>query len=278
MNPELISQDLKTVLRRLKLSRMLDTLPERLTLARTQQMPHQDLLLLALSDEASRRDSLAATFRAERADLDPAMQLEQWDKTAKVSFDRTLLNELVSLRFVEAHAHVAIVGPCGVGKTFLAHALGHVACRRGHSVLAVRGDQMLKTLRHARLDNTHEAELRKLIGVDLLVVDDFGLDAMDAAESRDAYEIFTERHRAGSMVITSNRGPDEWLATFADPMRAQSAIDRFTGNSYDLVIEGESYRPRQKPKLPTNAAASDESAPARRGRRKRRRTGRGKAN
>jgi len=278
VNPELISQDLKTVLRRLKLSRMLDTLPERLTLARTQQMPHQDLLLLALSDEASRRDSLAATFRAQRAELDPAMQLEQWDKTAKVSFDRTLLNELVSLRFVEAHAHVAVVGPCGVGKTFLAHALGHVACRRGYSVLAVRGDQMLKTLRHARLDNTHEAELRKLIGVDLLIVDDFGLDAMDAAESRDAYEIFTERHRAGSMVITSNRGPDEWLATFADPMRAQSAIDRFTGNSYDLVIEGESYRPRQKPKLPTNTAASDESVPERRGNRKRRKAGHGKAN
>ena len=278
MNPEFISQDLKTVLRRLKLSRMLDTLPERLTLARTQQMPHQDLLLLALSDEASRRDSLSATFRAQRADLDPTMQLEQWDKSAKVSFDRTLLNELVSLRFVEAHAHVAIVGPCGVGKTFLAHALGHVACRRGHSVLAVRGDQMLKTLRHARLDNTHEAELRKLIGVDLLIVDDFGLDAMDAAESRDAYEIFTERHRAGSMVITSNRGPDEWLATFADPMRAQSAIDRFTGNSYDLVIEGESYRPRQKPKLPTNTAGSDEAAPARCGKRKRGRAGRGKAN
>jgi DNA replication protein DnaC len=92
---------------------------------------------------------------------------------------------------------------------------------------------MLKTLKHARLDNTHEAELRRLISVDLLIVDDFGLDAMDAAESRDAYEILTERHRAGSMVITSNRGPDEWLGTFADPMRAQSAIDRFTGNSYD---------------------------------------------
>jgi DNA replication protein DnaC len=278
VNPELISQDLKTVLRRLKLSRMLDTLPERLTLARTQQLPHQDLLLLALSDEASRRDSLAATFRAQRADLDPAMQLEQWDKTTKVSFDRALLNELVSLRFVEANAHVAIVGPCGVGKTFLAHALGHVACRRGYSVLAIRGDKMLKTLRHARLDNTHEAELRKLIGVDLLIVDDFGLDAMDAAESRDAYEIFTERHRAGSMVITSNRGPDEWLATFADPMRAQSAIDRFTGNSYDLIIEGASYRPRQKPKLPTNSASTDEDSPVKRGRRRRRRTGRGKVN
>jgi DNA replication protein DnaC len=72
---------------------------------------------------------------------------------------------------------------------------------------------------------------------------------MDAQESRDAYEILTERHRAGSMIVTSNRGPDEWLATFADPVRAQSAIDRFTSNSYDLVIDGESYRRRLKPDL-----------------------------
>ncbi len=116
----------------------------------------------------------------------------------------------------------------------MAHALGHTTCRRGHSVLAVRADQMLKTLKHARLDNSYEAELRKLIAVDLLLPDDFALDAMNTTGSRDAYEIFTERHRAGSMIVTSNRGPDEWLATFADPVRAQSAIDRFTSNSYDL--------------------------------------------
>lgn len=249
MTTEIISQDLKAVLRRLKLSRMLDTLPERFALARQQQMPHQDFLLLALSDEASRRDSQAVGVRAQRARLDPFMQIENWDATAKVTFDHTLLNELLSLRFLEAHAHVTIVGPVGVGKTFLAQALGHAACRRGYSVLALRTDHMLKTLRHARLDNSYEVEIRKLIAVDLLLIDDFGLDAMDATESRDAYEIFTERHRAGSMVLTSNRGPDEWLDTFADPVRAQSAIDRFTNNSYDLVIEGESYRPRLKPRL-----------------------------
>jgi DNA replication protein DnaC len=270
MTPDLISQDLKTVLRRLKLSRMLDTLPERLVQARTQQMPHQDLLLLVLSDETSRRDGLAATFRAQRAQLDPTMQLEAWDDTAKVGYDRTLFNELVSLRFVEACAHVAIVGPCGVGKTFLAHALGHIACRRGFSVLAVRADKMLKGLRHARLDNSHEAELRKLIGVDMLIIDDFGLDAMDVHESRDAYEILTERHRDGSLIITSNRGPDEWLATFSDPVRAQSAIDRFTGNSYDLVIDGESYRPRQKPRLHANAEPAQEAPNQHAPRRKRR--------
>ena len=117
-------------------------------------------------------------------------------------------------------------------------------------MFALRADQMLKTLRHARLDNSYEAELRKLLSVDLLIVDDFGLDAMDPTESRDAYEIFTERHRDGSMIVTSNRGPDEWLGTFADPVRAQSAIDRFTSNAYDLLVEGESYRARLKPKIP----------------------------
>lgn len=249
MTPDAIAPDLKTTLKRLRLGRTLDTLPERLLLARQQKMPHADFLLLVLADEVSRRDGQATLTRAQRAGLDPALQFEAWDSSAKATYDHALLNELVSLRFLDAHAHVAIVGHVGVGKTFIAHALGHIACRRGASALVRRADQMLKGLRHARLDNSYEAELRKLIAVDLLIVDDFGLDAMDPTESRDAYEILTERHRAGSMIITSNRGPDEWLATFADPIRAQSAIDRFTGNSYDLVIEGESYRPRLKPKF-----------------------------
>jgi DNA replication protein DnaC len=254
-----VDPDLKTLLRRLKLGKMIDALPERLSLARQQKMPHQDFLTLLLADEVSRRDSNATTLRAERARLDSAMQIERWDETSKVTFDRALLNELVSLRFLDAHAHVAIVGPVGVGKTFLAHALGHVACRRGHSVLALRADKMLKVLKHARLDNSHDAEMRKLLVVDLLIVDDFGLDAMDATESRDAHELLTERDRKGSMIITSNRGPDEWLPTFADPMRAQAAIDRFTSNAFDLVIEGESYRGRLKPQLASGSQTGQRS-------------------
>ncbi len=249
MTTEIISPDLKTTLRRLRLSRILDTLPERLVLARHQKMPHQDWLLLILSDEATRRDTLSVTLRVQKAHLDPTMHLEAWDSTAKVTFDHALLNELTSLRFLDSHAHVAIVGPCGVGKTFLSHALGHIACRRGATVLALRTEQMLKTLKQARLDQSYEAELRKIISVDLLVLDDFAIDVLDATESRDLYDILLERYRTGSIVVTSNRGPDEWLATFADPIRAQSAIDRFTSNAYDLIIEGESYRPRLKPRL-----------------------------
>jgi DNA replication protein DnaC len=249
MTTEIIQPELQSTLRRLKLGRLLDTLPERLTLARQQKLPHQDFLMLTLADEVSRRDSAAATMRAARALLDPDLRLERWDPSAKVTYDQAMFNELVSLRFLEAHAHVAIVGPVGVGKTFVAHALGHVACSRGYSVLALRADKMLKTLRHSRLDNSFDAEIRKLIAVDLLIIDDLGLDAMDAHESRDVHEILTERHRAGSIIITSNRGPDEWLPTFADPVRAQAAIDRFTSNAYDLIIEGESYRSRLKPKV-----------------------------
>src|SRR5256885_11474786 len=96
--PDLISTDLKAVLRRLKLGKLLDVLPERLALARQQKMPHQDFLVLVLSDEATRRDSAGATLRAERARLDPAMQLEAWDATAQVTLDQALLNELASLR------------------------------------------------------------------------------------------------------------------------------------------------------------------------------------
>jgi DNA replication protein DnaC len=206
MTPDSINPDLKTVLRRLKLSRILDALPERLALARQQKMPHQDLLLLVLSDEVARRDTLAVTLRVQKAHLDPTMRLEAWDPTAKVTFDRALLNELAALRFLDTHAHVTIVGPVGVGKTFLAHALGHIACRRGATVLAVRTDQMLKALKHARLDNSYEAELRKLIAVDLLILDDFAIDVLDPIESRDLYDLLLERYRTGSIVVTSTAG------------------------------------------------------------------------
>ena len=98
---DLISPDLRTVLRRLRLSPILDTLPERLALARQQQITHQDFLLLVLADETARRDSLATSLRVQRARLEPAMQLELWDTTARVTYDQALWQELVSLRFVE---------------------------------------------------------------------------------------------------------------------------------------------------------------------------------
>lgn len=251
MTRDTISQDLKKLMRRLKLSPMLSTLPERLTLARQQHMPHQDFLELVLADEVDRRDRQSAVNRARKARLDPTMTFERWDDSAKVTYDRALWAELITLRFMEDANNAVVMGPVGVGKTHLASALGHIACRRRHSVLMMRADQMLKRLKAARLDHSHDEELRRFIRVDLLIIDDFALTKLDQTETQDVYDIVVERHMRASTIVTSNREPGEWLQVMADPLLAQSAIDRLQSAAHELVVEGESYRRQQKPRIPS---------------------------
>ena len=242
-----ISPDLKQVLRRLKLGKMLDTLPERLTLAKQQHLSHAAFLELVLADEATRRDTTSADRRAHTAGLDPGMRIDTWDDTAAVRYDHTLWNELTSLRFLDGPHGAVVLGPVGVGKTHLATALGHIAVRRRVSVLMLRADAMFKRLKAARLDNSVEAEMRRLAQVQLLLIDDFALQPLDATETADFYELVVARHHTASTVTTSNREPDEWLTMMSDPLLAQSAVDRLTSTAHELVIEGQSYRRRQKP-------------------------------
>jgi DNA replication protein DnaC len=242
-----ISAELKQVLRTLKLGKLLDTLPERLTLARQQQLPHADFLELVLADEVTRRDTNSAALRARAAGLEASMRLESWDTTAAVRFDQQLWNELVSLRFLDGPHGALLLGPVGVGKTHLATALGHIAVRRRVGVHMTRADKLFKRLKAARLDNTVEAEMRRLAHTPLLIIDDFCLQALDATETADFYEIIVERHQNAATVVTSNREPNEWLAMMADPLLAQSAVDRLVSTCHELVIEGDSYRRRQRP-------------------------------
>lgn len=244
-----LSPELVAALKRLRLGRMIDTLPERAALAESQGMAFDDLLTLILTDEIARRDCTAVQNRVDAAKLDPDMTLERFDKSAKITFDRKLFAELCSLRFLEAHRHVVILGPVGVGKTFIANALGHLACRHRYDVRFLRADQMLALLRKSRLDNSHDIEMTSLCAVDLLLIDDFALEPMTREESKDIYQLFIERTGRASVILTSNRDTAEWLRMFDDVLLAQSAIDRFMNAAYDLVIEGESYRPRLKPKL-----------------------------
>lgn len=119
MKPPTIDPALVSALKRLKLGHIADALPERIMLADKQGMAVQEFLLLVLSDEITRRDSSSTDRRAKDAALDPTMRIERWDKTAKVTYDKRVFAELTSLRFVEAHQHVIVLGPVGVGKAFL---------------------------------------------------------------------------------------------------------------------------------------------------------------
>ena len=250
-----ISPELRALLRRVKLGQLLDTLPERLALAKSQGLGHGEFLELVLSDEVTRRDATSAERRARAAGLDPEMRLERFDASAAITYDHQLLDEMFSLRFVEAGHNALLLGPVGVGKTFLANAIGHVAIRRRFSVHFERADLLLKRLRASRLDNSHDTEIRKLIRVDLLILDDLCLQPMDASDTADVYELIVERHRRSATVVTSNRDPVEWLGLMADGLLAQSAIDRLQSAAYELVLDGESYRRREKPAMTARSAS-----------------------
>jgi DNA replication protein DnaC len=240
---------LKSVLKRLKLSGILATLPERVAYASKAKLSPPDFLELVLQDEIDRREHKNLAVRLAKACFEQEQTLESFNWDAPITFDRDRVRDLFGLGFLERNEDVLFLGPVGVGKTFLASAVGHAACRAGKRVLFVRADRMLKLLHQARADYSTERTIRSFLSPDLLIVDDFGLRRLDPTQSSDVYEIIIERHRRASTIFTSNRDISEWIPLFDDPILAQSALDRLAHNAHQIVVEGESYRKRQSPGL-----------------------------
>ena len=170
--------------------------------------------------------------------VDIDQTFEQFDWDAAITVDRDRLKDLFSLEFIGRKENVLICGPVGVGKTFIANALAHSACRRGHKVLMLRASMMFKKLLQSRADNSYGRELVKLISPDLLIIDDFGLQRLTDEQAGDFYEVVIERYGKASKMITSNRDVHEWMALFDDPIMANSALDRIAHNAHQLVIDG----------------------------------------
>ncbi len=239
--------DLTPLLKSLKLGAMAATLPERIALARREQLDYASFLEIILSDEVNRRDHRRTETRLHRAGFQEICRLEDFDWTADITLDRRLLDAAFSLEFLDKREHVLLVGPAGVGKSFLAQALGHAAVRAGHSVRFSHADDFFKAMNQARADHSTDKTFRSFLTPDLLILDDLGLHRFSAQQSADLYQLIIDKHRASSFVVTSNRAVEEWLSLFDDPILGNSALDRLANTSYQIVIEGQSYRERLSP-------------------------------
>jgi DNA replication protein DnaC len=243
-----INHHIENQLKTLRLGGFLETLDLRLTQAREEELDHLSFLQVMVQDEIERREAKKLAQRLSRACFEEEKTLEGFDFAFNPKIKRALITNLVTCIFIEKKEHVLIYGPAGVGKTHLAQAIGHEACRKGYDVLFVKSVKMLRSLHAARADHSWEKRIKKFLRPDLLIIDDFGLTALTPLQAEDFYEIVADRHLNSSMIINSNRPPQDWIPLFPDPVMANSALDRLAHHAHHIIIEGgESYRKKLRP-------------------------------
>lgn len=143
--------------------------------------------------------------------------------------------------------NVIIMGPMGTGKRHVAQALGFQACRQGKSVKFISANKFYRMLHAAQADDSWGKVFKQFISKDIIIMDDFGLKALSHSQADNIYELIAERQHKGGMIFTSNRNVDAWVKLFPDPVLANAALDRLANTSYQIVLEGESYRKKLRP-------------------------------
>lgn len=229
-------------LRTLRLSGILESLEMRNRQAIEESLSFVEFLERLVEDEIERRSQKQLHLRLRRSGLEDSKTLESFDFAFNTSVNKKQLFDLATCQFVERAQSVFLVGQAGVGKTHLAHALGHEACRRGYDVSCVRLSKMLQHLGGGRADGSYQKRLASYLRPDLLIVDDFGLKPMRPPGPEDFYEVISERYERASIIITTNRAPEEWPGLFAEPILASAALDRLAHGAHLIEITGESYR------------------------------------
>ena len=235
-------------LKRLRLSGILETLEGRNQQAIDGQWTYIEFLSRLLQDEVERRAQKQLALRIHRAAINTTKTLEGFDFNFNPSVNRQQVLDLGTCTYIRQKRNVLICGPTGVGKTHLAQALAHEACRHGYSVLFVNTYRMLQHINGGRADGTLERRFQTYLRPDLLVLDDFGLKPLQPPAPEDLYDIINERYEQTSILLTSNRAPEEWPDLFGDPLLASAGLDRLTHKAQTVVITGASFRTHRPPR------------------------------
>jgi DNA replication protein DnaC len=237
-----VTDELVPLLKKLRLSGVLQSLELRMRQAIDDNLTAEEFLFRLLSDEVERRDAKQLEQRVRRADFEHSKTLEDFDFLFNPQVPKAKVLDLATCVFVTRRQNALLLGPTGVGKSHIAQALGHRACRAGHTALYTPAQDLLKQLRAARGDGTYDRKLLRFTGPELLIIDDLGLRPLRGEEPMDLYEIIRLRYERGATLVTSNRSAAELGELFGDPLLASAAMDRLLHDAHIVVLEGDSYR------------------------------------
>ena len=202
----------------------------------------EERIAMMIDREAIDRENKRLTTRLKFACLRQSAIVEDVDMKAPRGLDKALFQKLAAGDWIDRHQNLIVIGPTGVGKSWLACALGHKACRDDRSVLYQRVPRLFDALALARGDGRHARMLKTLARVELLILDDWGLATLTQEQGRDLLEIIDDRHDRGSTIVTSQLPVDHWHEAIANPTIADAILDRLVHNAHRLTLKGESMR------------------------------------
>ncbi len=244
-------------LRGLGLSAMADAFTELQNTPEAADLSREDWLGLLADREATSRDNKRLARRLRDAKLRQAAVVEDTDFRTPRGLDRALFLKLAGCGWIREHAHVVIGGPTGVGKSWLACALGHKACRDGYSVLYKRVPRLFADLATARGEGRLPKLLAALERTRLLIIDDWGPEPLTAEQRRDLLEIVDDRYDKGSLLITSQVPVGRWHDIIGDMTLGDAILDRVVHRAYRIELKGASMRKRRSTRDALTASASE---------------------
>jgi DNA replication protein DnaC len=224
---------------------MARSLEERLSDSKAASLSHDEFVGLLVQDERLYRDNLRLHRLLKKAKLRQEASLEDIDYGVSRGLSQQVMLELANPQWIPAHRNVLVTGPTGVGKSYIACALGNAAARAGYTVLYMRAPRLFESLQQSRGDGSHLKALARLSRVQLLIIDDFLLTQLADNERRDLLEVIEDRYQVGATVIASQCPIKDWHPNIGDPTLADAICDRLLHNAYKIEMKGDSMRTKR---------------------------------